>query len=246
MGKTTVLVISFLLNVLVSGNPTFDPDEYYNNDAPYDYGDNYGNNYNEDIGQEDDEEADKVHIPIIIMEPKTIVIEQDKTIRLPCIVDKLPVDAVQILWSRVDDMNTMIAMGKDIIQGPYTGRAGVLVEETGSTLLIEKANEGDNGQYKCRVATGERDPPQIVHTVTVMLAPQIVSVNGGESDMVTAQQGDDVTLSCTAVGDPTPTISWSRKGSDMPDGREIVAGGNITLLSVSSEWYICLQCLQWE
>ena len=44
-------------------------------------------------------------------------------------------------------------------------------------------------------------------------APEIVSVNGAKSDVntVTAQQGDDVKLTCEATGKPTPELSWSKK-----------------------------------
>merc|ERR1712106_835531 len=111
-------------------------------------------------------------------------------------------------------MNTMIAMGKEVTNINYKSRSKVDVNERGSTLIKESAKEGDSGQYKCTVGSGVK-PETIIHRVSVLLAPAIVSVNGAEADLITAQQGDDVKLTCEATGTPTPTLLWSKKDNDL-------------------------------
>jgi len=43
-----------------------------------------------------------------------------------------------------------------------------------------------------------------------------------------------VTLSCTAVGHPTPHLAWTREGKRMPNGEESITGEKITLENVSA------------
>ena len=101
----------------------------------------------------------------------------------------------------------IIAMGERIIAPAYAKRANVSVSEEGSTLVIVSAEEEDAGEYKCEVAIDGDNRPELVHTVTIV--PTIAKLD--EPEVINAKPGDDVTLSCTAVGHPTPALSWTRE-----------------------------------
>jgi len=60
--------------------------------------------------------------------------------------------------------------------------------------------------------------------------------------VINAKQGDDVTLSCTAVGHPTPHLAWTREGKRMPNGEESITGEKITLENVSAAHAGTYQC----
>lgn len=198
----SVLLVSL---ISVQGSPT---DEYYNDDynAEYDYDDDLPIN---------DVEDDKVpsHIPKIVSDPVKLDVDNGMTIRLPCVVDKLP-DGVQIIWSKMDSMSTTIAIGTRVVSPEFEDRATVSVSESGSTLQIGIAQSEDAGKYKCSVAVrGEQ--PQLKHDVRIRAPP---SVDVSTPSLLEVKKGDDVTLNCRAAGKPAPTVRWSRLGQKMPDG----------------------------
>ena len=112
-------------------------------------------------------EDDKVpsHIPKIVSDSVKLDVDNGMTIRLPCVVDKLP-DGVQIIWSKVDSLSTTIAIGTRVVSPEYMDRTTVSVNERGSTLQIGIAQSEDAGKYKCSVAVrGEQ--PQLGHDVRI-------------------------------------------------------------------------------
>jgi len=203
--------------------PSYQYDEAAADEYDYDYGpDNPDNTYSEEIVTKE------VHKPVILSDRKHLKVELGHTIRLPCMVDRLP-GVLQILWTRVSVDRVIIAMGERIIAPAYAKRANVSVSEEGSTLVIVSAEEEDAGEYKCEVAIDGDNRPELVHTVTIV--PTIAKLD--EPEVINAKPGDDVTLSCTAVGHPTPALSWTREGKRMPDGEESIAGEKLTLENVS-------------
>ena len=112
-------------------------------------------------------EDDKLpsHIPKIVSDPVKLDVDNGMTIRLPCVVDKLP-EGVQIIWSKMDSMSTTIAIGTIVVDPEYRDRATVSVDERGSTLQIGIAQSEDAGKYKCSVAV-RGDQPQLKHDVRI-------------------------------------------------------------------------------
>ena len=47
--------------------------------------------------------------------------------------------------------------------------------------------------------------------------------------------GDNVTLNCSAAGDPKPTIRWTRQGGQLPLGRSHMLGEALIIREVKVE-----------
>ena len=77
------------------------------------------------------------------------------------------IEALQILWTRVDQDRVIIVMGGRIIATDYAKRAHVTVTENGSNLEITNAQQEDAGKYKCEVAIDGNKRPNVVHNVSI-------------------------------------------------------------------------------
>ena len=76
-------------------------------------------------------------------------------------------DGIQIIWSKMDESGTQIAIGSTVIAPEYKDRATVSVDERGSTLQIGIAQSEDAGQYKCSVAVRGTNIPELQHDVRI-------------------------------------------------------------------------------
>jgi len=165
---------------LIKGYSSTEIDTYaYQYDQPADY-DLY--NYPEEEEAQNDVDSNVLsYRPDIISQPKVLEVDNGMTISLPCVVDKLPA-GMQIIWTKVDMKNTIIAVGESVSEKEYQGRAFITTTGKGSTLAIGAAKASDAGKYKCSVALKEENRPEVIHTVTikelnsatmrVLLAPQ--------------------------------------------------------------------------
>ena len=80
------------LNYVISGFPSTDDNYDYYKDQEYrddDYDDNYEDSPVNDVDGDSDN-AIAIHRPVIISESTNIEVDNEMTIRLPCLVDKLP------------------------------------------------------------------------------------------------------------------------------------------------------------
>ncbi|XP_055389273.1 neural cell adhesion molecule 2-like [Condylostylus longicornis] len=86
----------------------------------------------------------------------------------------------------------------------------------GNTLQIRDATPADAGDYICQIATLE--PKEIIHHVEILIPPKIHHVtNGG---LIQVKKGSPVRLECSAQGNPTPNITWTRKNNILPNGED--------------------------
>lgn len=206
--------------------------DYQYDEAAYEYPEG---DYGEEQGEEETG-MDASHRPNILVQPLSVIFEEDSTIELPCVVDKM-VEEVQVIWSRTDGSLSMISVG-DMLVADLDGRANISVTDRGSTLTIGKARTSDSGTYRCELALNT-ERPRVEHTVRVIDRAR-VSVEAAE--VVTARSGDDVTLSCTAKGSPEPKLSWTRPGHKMRNGLDSMPGQTLTLSAVKLEdagVYVC-------
>ncbi|KAL9951099.1 hypothetical protein ACROYT_G043696 [Oculina patagonica] len=75
-------------------------------------------------------------------------------------------------------------------------------------LTIVDVNKTDSGEYRC-VARNKLGNATSSATLNVQYEPEITV----HPQAKTKTEGDNVTLSCNATGNPVPTISWTRNGS---------------------------------
>jgi len=221
-----LVLLGFTIGAL--GLPKQDDSYAYYNEQEYkdeyDYGD-------EDAAGVEVEGATAVltHRPVIISEPINTDVDNGMTIRLPCIVDKLPGE-IPIIWKKDDEKKTIIAMGNRIIEPEYQERATVMVDENGSTLTIGIAKFEDAGQYKCSVSVP--NPPEINHIVRIQAPPTIES---STPPLVEVSVGEDLTLNCKGKGRPKPSVSWSRIGNTLPNGSQKIKSDSLQFSDVSSK-----------
>lgn len=219
----------------VTGVPVADNTDYnqYSDDQAYDY------NY-DDSEPEYPEKEEKIVDPVIKSKPKKMAVEEGTTINLPCLMNELTGNIV--LWFK-DSVSNQIAVGNSIVNGD--SRATVTSvdkgKDSGSVLLIGVAAPEDEGTYVCQIQNAKKT--EVRHHVTIVTPPSVaISSPGNEdvisslssSDILTAKKGDDVTLTCTGEGTPTPTISWTRLGGKkMPDGSDSRSKPEIMYTSVT-------------
>ncbi|KAM6969932.1 protein turtle homolog B [Aplochiton taeniatus] len=116
----------------------------------------------------------------------------------------------------------------------YAGRATLHGK---SSLRIEKVRSDDQGWYECKVLMLEQQYDTFhngswVH-LTVNAPPTFTDT---PPQYVEAKEGGSITLSCTAFGNPKPSVSWIREGGPITDSNKYkVSDGSLTVLSISRE-----------
>jgi len=227
----TILLFTLTLRVEASQDQSLGTD-YYGDQAE----DEYGHYEYEELVQDDVEEPSAIPTerPVIVSPPEHSVVDNGMTISLPCLVEKMPA-GVQIMWQKMDEKKTIIAVGTRVIDPQLTGRAFVTVlEGKGSTLAIGAANTDDAGQYKCEVLI-QNNPPDLKHTVSIRAPP---SISSSSPSSITVEKGQDVTLSCKGKGMPEPSIKWTRESGHsrkMPNGQDQMEDDVITLSRVTKK-----------
>ncbi|QQP50246.1 Uncharacterized protein FKW44_011179 [Caligus rogercresseyi] len=78
-------------------------------------------------------------------------------------------------------------------------------------LVLSNLNIHDGGEYSCEIETDDPEP----------LAPR----NGH----VVVRKGTSVTIECRSNGNPTPVVSWTRKGNPLSQPLEETSNNGRTL-----------------
>ncbi|XP_036232478.2 neurotrimin [Bactrocera oleae] len=160
---------------------------------------------------------------------------------LTCIVHDLM--SFKLAWLRVDTQ-TILSIQNHVITKNH--RIGIShTEHRIWQLRIRDVRESDRGWYMCQINT---DPMKSqVGYLDVVVPPDIIDYQTSH-DMI-VQEGQNVTLICTATGLPTPTVTWRRE-RDVPllqnaDGTDIysIEGANLTLWQVTRESMGAYMCI---
>ncbi|XP_068187601.1 protein turtle homolog B [Antennarius striatus] len=123
----------------------------------------------------------------------------------------------------------------------YAGRASLHGK---SSLRIDNVRSDDQGWYECKVLMLEQQADTFhngswVH-LTVNAPP---TFSDTPPQYVEAKEGGSITLTCTAFGNPKPSVSWLRDGSLMVTGAKYkVSDGSLTVLSITRDdrgAYLC-------
>ncbi|KAK5858978.1 hypothetical protein PBY51_003077 [Eleginops maclovinus] len=116
----------------------------------------------------------------------------------------------------------------------YAGRASL---HDKSSLRIENVRSDDQGWYECKVLMLEQQYDTFhngswVH-LTVNAPPTFTDT---PPQYVEAKEGGSITLTCTAFGNPKPSVGWLREGSLMVSSAKYkVSDGSLTVLSITRE-----------
>ena len=74
--------------------------------------------------------------------------------------------------------------------------------------------------------------------IFLTVAPQIIL----SSNALLAEEQQNVSISCTATGQPLPSITWSKSVGNLPEDRIVVMNGSLTIYHVIEKdrgTYIC-------
>ncbi|XP_034539537.1 neural cell adhesion molecule 1-like [Notolabrus celidotus] len=89
------------------------------------------------------------------------------------------------------------------------------LNEDGSELIIKDVKKVDEGDYTCIAKNKAGEKAEEV-SLNVFVQPKITYLN----NQTAAEFDEQVTLTCEASGDPTPTISWSFENRVFTEGEQ--------------------------
>ena len=113
------------------------------------------------------------------------------------------------------------------------------VESNNSALTLFDVRRSDSAEYFC-TATNKLGKDVQKTLLVVVSLPQFTVKPPAK---ILRHIGADMTLNCSATGDPQPVISWKRQGSQLPVGRSQQIDGALVIRDVQKEDagnYICV------
>ena len=113
------------------------------------------------------------------------------------------------------------------------------VESNNSALTLFDVRRSDSDSYFCTATNMLGKVVQKTLLVVVSL-PQFTVEPPAK---IVESIGANMTLNCSATGDPQPVISWKRQGSQLPVGRSQQIDGALVITDVQKEDagnYICV------
>ncbi|XP_065134284.2 uncharacterized protein [Paramisgurnus dabryanus] len=152
-----------------------------------------------------------------------LVVPLGGSVVLPCSVDSLlPLKDLEVEWRR-SDSQTLIHLYQDEDIRPeaqhqdYHDRAHFFTEDIkhgNFSLLLNNLTAEDEGQYTCKVHTGQESGETVVE---IKHAERLIV---SESSSISAYVGDDVTLSCSENSHIKPEeieeVSWKKTNKGEP------------------------------
>ena len=99
------------------------------------------------------------------------------------------------------------------------------VRVTQGSLTILSTVKSDGGIFVCEAS----NRLGISRGEVLMVVVNIPRFTAKPSGPILTYPGDDVTLPCSAEGDPPPVISWRKDGGPLPAGRTRIQGGSLTI-----------------
>ena len=113
------------------------------------------------------------------------------------------------------------------------------VESNNSILSLRDVQKSDSADYFCE-ATNKLGKDVQKTLLVVISLPQFTVEPPAK---IVESIGANMTLNCSATGDPQPVISWKRQGSQLPVGRSQQIDGALVITDVQKEDagnYICV------
>ena len=111
--------------------------------------------------------------------------------------------------------------------------------QDGDLLTVGLAAQHDIGSYECHAKNDLGEASAVTSLVVIMSVPKFITK---PPQTVIKVPGDDLSLNCSASGEPTPAISWKRSTGVWNDERMKVQGGTFQISRLDeadSGLYIC-------
>lgn len=144
--------------------------------------------------------------PYFRSKPKTFRVEQDKSVTLPCLVDNLGDHS--IVWRKGHEVLSAAALL--ISRDPR-----YKLHKNDFSLELQNIRPNDAGDFVCQLSTlGEA--MEVAHTVEVLVPPRVRAKP--EDGNIVVKKGTEVTLECSASGNPVPKVTWTRENDLLPEG----------------------------
>ncbi|KAG7476355.1 hypothetical protein MATL_G00082010 [Megalops atlanticus] len=136
-------------------------------------------------------------------------------------------------WVRLDfDVPVLIKFGvyAPRVHPSYEGRVSLTQD---AALVVEGVRLEDEGWFECRVLHLNRtlgESRNGTWTYLSVSAPPVFTKT--PPSILEALQGDSLALTCSAHGNPPPTVTWRKDGTAV---QQQVLNGTLTLMSVTRE-----------
>uniref|UniRef100_A0A8D0GTS7 Nectin-4 n=1 Tax=Sphenodon punctatus TaxID=8508 RepID=A0A8D0GTS7_SPHPU len=164
-----------------------------------------------------------------------------KDVVLPCSYQaEVNESVVQVTWEKqvdikeVTDMVILDSVHGMHVEEPYVGRVSRWAQGPleDSAIVLKNAVQADEGTYMCRINTFPLG--KFVARLTLkVLVPPLPSLNPGPP--LEEGQGRTLAASCTAEGNPVPTVTWETEVRGTDSTRH---SSHPRSASVTSEFYL--------
>lgn len=151
------------------------------------------------IDELDEDEVPSTHMPHVLSAPSIIQATIGEVVTFPCDVDDLG-DFV-LLWKK--GIKRILFAGDIRV---YRDDRFKVVDKT--SLQISSVQPKDRGEYVCLISSNP--PIELAHNLDVLYPPTVKP--RPQDGLITVKEGETVSLSCDATGNPAPTISWKHAG----------------------------------
>ena len=105
------------------------------------------------------------------------------------------------------------------------------VKSNNSALTLFDVRRSDSDNYFC---TATNMLGKVVQK-TLLVVVSLPQFSVKPPTKIVGFIGANITLNCSATGDPQPVISWKRQGSQLPVGRSQQIGGTLVIRDVQKE-----------
>ncbi|XP_053558970.1 nectin-4 [Bombina bombina] len=157
------------------------------------------------------------HLTGIVKTEKSITAVFGLDVTLPCYYQAQEEEKVsQVVWSKKSSSGLSIQIAilnteyGAYVSPAYTGRVkekSPLNAEDG-TIILKNAAQADEGTYQCRVNTFPAGNFE-AELILKVLVPPLPTLNVGPQ--LKEGEGKSLAASCTAEGNPAPTVTWETK-----------------------------------